>query len=44
MLQNFDKWGSFTLILFLGLMFIGGCAGSTHVALKYLEFKYYIIS
>ena len=26
---EFDTWGSFTLILFLGLMFIGGCAGST---------------
>ena len=24
---EFDTWGSFTLILFLGLMFIGGCAG-----------------
>ena len=26
---QFDSWGGFALILFLGLMFIGGCAGST---------------
>ena len=31
---NFDTWGSFTLILFLGLMFIGGCAGSTTCGVK----------
>ena len=31
---EFDKWGSFTLILFLGLMFIGGCAGSTTCGIK----------
>ena len=30
----FDTWGSFTLILFLGLMFIGGCAGSTTCGVK----------
>ena len=28
---KYDDWGSFPIILFLGLMFIGGCAGSTHV-------------
>ncbi len=31
---NFDTWGSFTLVLFLGLMFIGGCAGSTTCGVK----------
>jgi trk system potassium uptake protein TrkH len=31
---EFDTWGSFTLILFLGLMFIGGCAGSTTCGIK----------
>ncbi|MDC3257555.1 TrkH family potassium uptake protein [Candidatus Pelagibacter sp.] len=31
---EFDTWGSFTLILFLVLMFIGGCAGSTTCGVK----------
>ena len=31
---EFDGWGSFALILFLGLMFIGGCAGSTTCGIK----------
>ena len=31
---EFDTWGSFTLILFLILMFIGGCAGSTTCGVK----------
>ena len=31
---EFDTWGSFTLVLFLGLMFIGGCAGSTTCGVK----------
>jgi trk system potassium uptake protein TrkH len=31
---QFDNWGSFPLILFLGLMFIGGCAGSTTCGIK----------
>ena len=31
---EFDTWGSFTLILFLVLMFIGGCAGSTTCGIK----------
>ena len=26
---QFDNWGSFPIVLFLVLMFIGGCAGST---------------
>jgi len=32
--QNFDNWGSFPLIFFLVLMFIGGCAGSTTCGIK----------
>ena len=32
--QNFDSWGSFPLIYFLALMFIGGCAGSTTCGIK----------
>jgi len=32
--QNFDTWGSFPLIYFLILMFIGGCAGSTACGIK----------
>ena len=31
---EFDTWGSFTIIIFLGLMFIGGCAGSTTCGVK----------
>ncbi len=31
---QFDNWGSFPLVLFLGLMFIGGCAGSTTCGIK----------
>ena len=32
--QKFDNWGSFPLIYFLILMFIGGCAGSTTCGIK----------
>ena len=32
--QQFDNWGSFPLIFFLILMFIGGCAGSTTCGIK----------
>ena len=32
--QDFDTWGSFPLIFFLILMFIGGCAGSTACGIK----------
>tara|TARA_B100000575_G_scaffold275809_1_gene260736 strand:- start:780 stop:1907 length:1128 start_codon:yes stop_codon:yes gene_type:complete len=31
---EFDGWGSFALVIFLGLMFIGGCAGSTTCGVK----------
>ena len=32
--HQFDDWGSFPLIFFLILMFIGGCAGSTACGIK----------
>ena len=32
--SNFDIWGKFSLIFFLLLMFIGGCAGSTTCGIK----------
>ena len=32
--KEFDNWGSFSLIFFLILMFIGGCAGSTTCGIK----------
>tara|TARA_Y200000002_G_scaffold362160_1_gene348957 strand:- start:749 stop:1324 length:576 start_codon:yes stop_codon:yes gene_type:complete len=31
---KFDGWGSFPLVIFLALMFIGGCAGSTTCGIK----------
>ena len=31
---QFDNWGGFPLVLFLILMFIGGCAGSTTCGIK----------
>ena len=31
---EFDRWGSFPITLFLSLMFIGGCAGSTACGVK----------
>ena len=36
---QFDSWGSFPLVLFLGLMFIGGCAGSTTCGIKIFRFQ-----
>ena len=32
--KEFDNWGSFSLMFFLILMFIGGCAGSTTCGIK----------
>ncbi|MDC0031159.1 TrkH family potassium uptake protein [Candidatus Pelagibacter sp.] len=32
--KEFDNWGNFSLIFFLILMFIGGCAGSTACGIK----------
>jgi trk system potassium uptake protein TrkH len=31
---QYDNWGGFPIILFLALMFIGGCAGSTTCGIK----------
>ncbi|WP_440669798.1 TrkH family potassium uptake protein [Candidatus Pelagibacter sp. HIMB1483] len=36
---QFDNWGSFPLVLFLALMFIGGCAGSTTCGIKIFRFQ-----
>ena len=36
---QFDDWGGFPIILFLGLMFIGGCAGSTTCGIKIFRFQ-----
>ena len=32
--SEFDSWGSFPITIFLALMFIGGCAGSTTCGVK----------
>ena len=37
--DQFDNWGSFTIVLFLILMFIGGCAGSTTCGIKVFRFQ-----
>ncbi len=36
---QFDKWGGFSLLIFLSLMFIGGCAGSTTCGVKIFRFQ-----
>lgn len=36
---QFDQWGSFTTTLFLSLMFVGGCAGSTTCGIKIFRFQ-----
>ena len=36
---QFDNWGGFPLIIFIGLMFIGGCAGSTTSGIKIFRFQ-----
>ena len=36
---QFDDWGNFPLVLFLILMFIGGCAGSTTCGIKIFRFQ-----
>ena len=44
---NYSDWGSFPLIFFLVLMFIGGCAGSTACGLKifriHILYKFFVI-
>ncbi len=44
--DQFDNWGSFPLIMFLTLMFIGGCAGSTTCGIKIfrIQILYSLIS
>ena len=44
--DQFDNWGGFALVLFLILMFIGGCAGSTTCGIKIfrLQILYSFIS
>ena len=36
---EFDGWGSFPITIFLALMFIGGCAGSTTCGIKIFRFQ-----
>ena len=36
---QFDNWGSFPLVIFLSLMFVGGCAGSTTCGIKIFRFQ-----
>lgn len=37
--ENFETWGNYASVLFLLLMFIGGCAGSTTGGLKIFRFQ-----
>ena len=37
--SNFEKWGNYASVLFLLLMFVGGCAGSTTGGLKIFRFQ-----
>ena len=37
--SNFENWGNYASVLFLLLMFIGGCAGSTTGGLKVFRFQ-----
>ena len=37
--DNFEQWGNYASVLFLILMFIGGCAGSTTGGLKIFRFQ-----
>ena len=39
MSDNFENWGNYASVLFLILMFIGGCAGSTTGGLKIFRFQ-----
>ncbi|MEL6748591.1 MAG: potassium transporter TrkG, partial [Pseudomonadota bacterium] len=39
--SGFDAWGSFAAVLFLTIMFIGGCAGSTSCGIK--VFRFFVI-
>jgi len=37
--QDFSAWGPFALVIFLFLMFVGGCAGSTTCGIKVFRFQ-----
>ena len=41
--QNFSEWGSFPLMYFLILMFIGGCAGSTACGIKIFRLQMLVL-
>lgn len=36
--EDYDQWSSFSRVLLLGLMFVGGCAGSTGGGIKVVRF------
>ena len=44
---NYSEWGNFSLIFFIVLMFIGGCAGSTACGLKifriHILYKFFVM-
>ena len=42
--ENFENWGNYATILFLFIMFIGGCAGSTTSGLKIFRFQILFLS
>ena len=42
--DNFENWGNYSSILFLLIMFIGGCAGSTTGGLKIFRFQILFLS
>ena len=41
--DDFDLWGKFSLIFFLFLMFVGGCAGSTACGIKIFRLQILLI-
>ena len=41
--DDFGLWGKFSLIFFLFLMFIGGCAGSTACGIKIFRLQMLIV-
>ena len=41
--DDFGLWGKFSLIFFLFLMFIGGCAGSTACGIKFFRLQMLLI-
>ncbi len=37
--DNYDLWGGFPVVVLFGLMFVGGCAGSTTCGIKIFRFQ-----